>query len=99
MPIRPLSPLTKIFIALFVMVAGLAAAGQLLHTVVAALHLSGLLPFLLYCLPFILILAYTARRPDESFGRACARMAFYGYSFILVLAGLSWLITVLADGP
>ena len=69
-----------------------ALTSVLLHWFSGLLGLYGLPAFLLYCFPLLCVIAYTTADSDETFFRSLARNALWGYSFIIVVAALAWVI-------
>ena len=75
-----------------VLLAAYIAGSVVLHQLVLFAGLTGLPSFLVYCVPLIAVLAHTTAGDDESYIHALLRIAAWGYSFILAIAAVAWLI-------
>ena len=75
-----------------VLLAAFIAGSMVLHQLVLAIGLAGLPMFMVYCLPLIAVLAYTTADDDESYFHSLLRIAGWGYSFIIAIATVTWLI-------
>ena len=64
------------------------------HWVVLLAGISGLASFLIYCFPFAVLIAHTTASDGESFPRALLRVTFWGYSFIISVAAIAWMLGV-----
>ncbi|MCY3768366.1 MAG: hypothetical protein OXG56_03220 [Gammaproteobacteria bacterium] len=84
----------------FASLLGLFLCGsQLLYWLVMALNLDGLAAFLVSCIPLLMVLTWTTMDDNERYLDALARNAWWGYSLILSVAGVAWLIGRGSSGP
>ena len=74
------------------MLMGYVLASSALHWLVNILDLDGLISFLVYCVPLLVVISYTTIDDNENFWNAMRRNALYGYSMIIAVAGLAWFI-------
>lgn len=77
------------FVLLLVIFLG---GSELLYRLAMALNLDGLIAFLIFCIPLLMVLAYTTMEDHEGYLNALARNALWGYSLILSIAGVAWFI-------
>ena len=82
----------KDIISFSLLLGAFIIASAFLHWLVQVSGLNGFASFLIYCLPLLGVISYTTCAQDESFLQSLKRNAFWGYSFILSISGLAWLI-------
>jgi Flp pilus assembly protein TadB len=74
------------------LLAGFAICSAGLHWLVISLGIAGLAAFLVYCMPMMLVIAYTTAKDGENFFESLLRVALWGYSFIIAIAAVAWTI-------
>jgi hypothetical protein len=82
----------KDIISFSLLLGAFIIASAFLHWLVQVSGLDGFPAFLLSCIPLLGVISYTTCAPGESFLQSMKRNAFWGFSFILPIAGLAWLI-------
>jgi hypothetical protein len=85
----------KDIISFPILLGAFFAASALLHWLVVGFGLSGLPSFLIYCLPLLGVISYTTAEADESFLQSFKRNAFWGFSFLIAISGLAWVLGLL----
>ena len=80
------------FLSFPALLVAFVVGSAVLHQLVLALGMTGLPAFLVYCLPLIAVLAYTTAGDGEGYVHSLLRIAAWGYSFILAIAAVTWLI-------
>jgi ABC-type sulfate transport system permease component len=82
----------KDIISFLSLLAVFLIGSSILHWLVNLFGLSGLAAFLIYCIPMLSLITYTTMDEGENFCKAWLRNAFWGYSFILGVALVAWVI-------
>jgi ABC-type sulfate transport system permease component len=82
----------KDIISFLSLLAVFLIGSSVLHWLVNLLGLSGLAAFLIYCIPLLTVITYTTMEDEDGFWKSLWRNAFWGYSFILGVALVAWVI-------
>ena len=81
------------YIELPVLLVSFIAGSVILHWLVTVSEITGLPSFLIFSVPLLAVIAYTTANDGESFFHSFLRNGFWGYSFILAVAGLAWILS------
>lgn len=76
-------------VSLLVAFTAFAVASTFLHWVVMWAELTGLPSFLMYTLPFWVLISWATVRANETLLQSLLRNGLWGYAFILGIAGIT----------